>query len=351
MADQQQISKLKQGREEWNRWRAKNAGVYADLSGADLRGLVLREANLSGGDLRRTNLSEADLTGAELSSANLSGADLAGTNLRWADLRQSQLCEADLEGADLYKADLGWANLSGANLRRTAFSQTRIGWTIFADVDLSMAKELEAAIHYGPSTIGLDTIYRSKGKIADHFLLGIGVPKSAIPQVKLLATSACCTRFSSVFISHSTKDERFAARLCSNLQENGVRCWYAPHHMKGGEKIGRQIQDAIACYDKLLIVLSNSSMRSQWVRVEIANAKQREVQGSRRVLFPIRLVSVDRIRKWECLDTGTGRDMGPEIREYFIPDFSNWQEENFYQRALQALLRDLESMPEVDSCR
>ena len=66
-------------------------------------------ANLSGADLCGANLYEADLR-----VANLSGADLRGANLRMADLRMANLSGADLYEADLYEADLRGANLRGA---------------------------------------------------------------------------------------------------------------------------------------------------------------------------------------------------------------------------------------------
>jgi hypothetical protein len=32
-----------------------------------------------------------------------------------------------------------------------------------------------------------------------------------------------------------------------------------------------------------------------------------------------------------------------EIREYFIPDFSNWNDANSYQQAFQRLVKDLKA--------
>jgi hypothetical protein len=57
------------------------------------------------------------------------------------------------------------------------------------------------------------------------------------------------------------------------LQANGVRCWFAPHDIQGGRKIHDQIDEAIRLYEKLLLVLSDASMTSVWVKTEIANAK------------------------------------------------------------------------------
>jgi hypothetical protein len=47
------------------------------------------------------------------------------------------------------------------------------------------------------------------------------------------------------------------------------------------------------------------------------------------------------IREWSCPDPDTSKDTPREIREYFIPDFSNWKDERRYEVALQRLLGGL----------
>src|SRR5215471_13773510 len=118
----------------------------------------------------------------------------------------------------------------------------------------------------------------------------------------------------SCFISYSHQDEVFAHRLYDALQGKGVRCWYAPEDIKGGKKLHEQIDTAIRVYDKLLVVLSAHSMNSEWVKTEIAHARQQEVTQNRRMLFPIRLVDFEAIRTWTCFDADTGKDSAREIR-------------------------------------
>jgi hypothetical protein len=93
----------------------------------------------------------------------------------------------------------------------------------------------------------------------------------------------------------------------------------------------------------LLLILSEHSTNSEWVKTEIANARQREVREGRHMLFPISLVPFDAVREWKCFDTDTGKDSAREIREYFIPDFSNWKDHDCYQMALERLVRDLKA--------
>jgi len=148
-------------------------------------------------------------------------------------------------------------------------------------------------------------------------------------------------QFYSCFISYSTKDQEFAERFHDDLQNKGVRCWFAPHDMQSGKKIHEQIDEAIRLYDRLLLLLSGHSMESKWVKTEIANARAREEREKRRMLFPVRLVDFETLRNWKCFDADTGTDSAREIREYLVPDFSRWKDHDSYQKAFDRLLKDL----------
>ncbi len=209
------------------------------------------------------------------------------------------------------------------------------------DVDLSTVRGLETVQHYGPSTIGIDTLYRSQANIPEAFLRGAGVPDEMITYTKSLVGRPF--EYYSCFISYSSKDQEFAERLHADVLSKGVRCWFAPHDVQGGRKLHEQINQAISVHERLLLILSSHSMNSEWVKTEIARARQCEMQEHRQVLFPVRVVSFEAIRTLECFDADTGKDSAREIREYFIPDFSNWKNYNAYQEAFQRLLRDLKA--------
>src|SRR4030067_499963 len=70
------------------------------------------------------------------------------------------LIQADLSGAALSRAKLREANLSGADLSRAKLSNSLLWFTIFVDVDLSEVEGLDKVDHFGPSSIGIDTIYK-----------------------------------------------------------------------------------------------------------------------------------------------------------------------------------------------
>jgi len=376
MANPEHLEILKQGVEQWNKSRNEHPEVTPDLSeanldwahldGADLSGTDLSNANLSTAKLRGANLSWAELRGTYLVAADLGGAQLRGANLSGAILCGARVVEAilsgaDLSGADLRGADFSGAILKGANLKNADLKGGRLGEVIitaadlsgadfteavasrtnFANVDLSDAKGLETIRHDGPSTVGIDTIYKSRGKIPEAFLKGCGIPDEFIAYIGSMVGRPI--EFYSCFISYSTRDQEFAERLYADLQAKGVRCWFAPHDIKGGRKLHEQIDEAIRLHDRLLLILSEHSMSSEWVKTEIAKARKREVKEGKRVLFPVRLVKFEVLRDWECFDGDTGMDSAREIREYFIPDFSNWKDHDSYQTAFQRPVSDLKA--------
>lgn len=342
MANREHLAKLKEGVDAWNRWRMENSRVLPRLTQSDLAEMDLCNANLKWTDLRGACLLGARLRQADLRNANLGGADLRGATLYEANLSRAHLVTATLRLTDLVRA-----NLTGADLTKANLTMARVGFTTFVDVNLVGAKGLETLKHIGPSIIDVNTLYKFNGVTPDVFLRGSGVPEEFIEYMASLAGSA--SEFFSLFISYSTKDQVFAERLHADLQDKGVRCWFAPHDVRGGKKLHEQIDEAIRLHDKLLLILSPASMDSEWVKTEISKARKREVKEGRRVLFPIRLCTFETLRDWECFDADTGKDSAREIREYFIPDFSHWEERDPYWKAFDRLLNDLQGSPEPTS--
>ena len=263
MANKRHLARLKQGVAAWNQWRDENPKIWPDLREADLRGKDLREANLAGAFLNNALFHQTFLDGANLVEAQLIKTDLTLAHLTKAHLTRANLALTNLAGAnltdvDLTEAELSVANFQAANLMGTNFSKARIAGTIFMDVDLHIARGLETAIHLGPSSIGVDTLYRSKGEIPEVFLRGAGVPDEMITYTKSLVGRPF--EHNSCFISYSSKDEEFAEHLYADLQNKGVRCYFAQHDMRAGQKIHEQIEAAIQSHDRLLLILSEHSM-------------------------------------------------------------------------------------------
>jgi TIR domain-containing protein/pentapeptide repeat protein len=331
MANLEHLEILNQGVEAWNEWRREHPDVTPDLSAADLNGVDLSEADLS----------SANLVSADLSYANLSSARLIGADLSQADLGLASLHEANLVGAVLVDAVLIGTNLSSARLSGADFTSAELYSATFADNDLSEVKGLETVTHIHPSSIGVDTLYRSAGKIPEVFLRGCGIPDDFIAFIPSHFGIQQAIQFYSCFISYSTRDEEFARRLYSRMRDEKLRVWFAPEHIKGGQKLYEQIERAIQLHDRLLLVLSESSMESEWVITEIERARETEIKEGRRKLFPISIVEFDKVKTWRRFDADIGKDLAKEVREYFIPDFSNWKEHDAFEKAFERLLHDL----------
>ncbi len=331
MANQKHLDILKKGVDVWNHWRRQIPNIQPDLSNANLSqtNLVI----LDGGDVIEINLSRTQLKGADLFMANLLAADLSGANLSDANLKAAQLYATDLSGANLSRVSLINTHLDGANLDSADFYQAELGSTVFASVDLSKVIGLDTVKHFGPSTIGIDTIYRSQGNIPVGFLKGAGIDDTFIKYIRSLVGKPF--EYYSCFISYSSKDQDFAERLYADLQNNDVRCWFAPEDMKIGDKIRPRIEEAIRIHDKLLLVLSEHSVESTWVEKEIETAFEKERLQQKLVLFPIRLdeTVMQTTQAWAA-DIRRTRHIG---------NFSNWKSHDYYQKAFKRLLRDLKA--------
>jgi uncharacterized protein YjbI with pentapeptide repeats len=315
----------------------------ADLGRADLSKSILIRANLKGADLNRTDLYSADFGAALLNDADFSGANMCSANLK----------EANLTGAYLFEADLTGVDLSKATLNKTDLSKAIINNTVFGDVDFSEAIGLEVATHRGPSTIGFDTIYRSSGNVPEAFLRGCGFKDPQIAMVKLHRrglSSAQVTdilyhlhhvlvkgaiHYSSCFISYAHQDKLFAEKIHDDLQKSGVRCWFAPEDMKIGDPIHITIDRAIHRHEKLLLILSEHSIQSDWVEQEIATALEKEQDIKDRVLFPLR---VD-----DAIFKKSNGLVARIKRTRHIGDFRRWRNEQKYQEAFSQVLRDLKT--------
>jgi uncharacterized protein YjbI with pentapeptide repeats len=381
MVNQQQLQQLRQASKSWNVWREQHPGMLIKLAGADLieanlAGVNLSNAillgarltraklsyaNLSSADLgsaylMEANLTKANLNGAILTNAHLNDAHLNDANLAYATLNETDLSRANLTGANLertilananlFGADFSYANLSGANLRGANLLETdlsyahlsgadlshaTVGWTVFGDIDLRTVKGLETVQHLGPSTIGTNTIARSRGQIPKQFLREAGIHDQLTNSMQALAQSS--KEYFTHLINFSHFDTQFVNRLFTDLQGQSIHCWSTPEAELATWKPER-FDEAIRRYDRLLLVFSADSLASSWIQTAVQAALARERHINQTVLFPI------------CLDTALNKSSAywsvSLCQNRQINDFTGWeQKQQQYQRGLQQLLRNL----------
>ena len=154
-------------------------------------------------------------------------------------------------------------------------------------------KGLDSCRYVSASTIDHRTLAKS-GRLPLSFLQGCGLSDFEIEVAKLYQpdlTNSQITdiiyrisdirlsgliQFYSCFISYSSADHAFAERLYADLQNKGVRCWFAPEDIKIGDPVRRTIDTAIRLRDKLVLILSETSIVSDWVEHEVQQALEEE---------------------------------------------------------------------------
>src|SRR6185503_3694396 len=92
---------------------------------------------------------------------------------------------------------------------------------------------------------------------------------------------------SDIFVSYASQDRDAAFRIVAFLEQNGIRCWVAPRDVPPGMEYGEAIIHGIAQSRALVLILSDQSNDSQFVRKEV----ERAVSKTKPVL-PVRIREV-----------------------------------------------------------
>ncbi len=298
------------------------------------------ETRLGGTSFQGANLTAADFSFAWCDGTGNSGdaedelCASQSTSFSNAILDRAIFHNAHLTGVDFRNTSLIGTKFINCNLDGARFNNATLENTVFSRVDFSNAQGLDTVVHKGSSYLDVETLIASKGNLSEKFLRGCGIPNQFIEYLPSLV-SGSAIQYYSCFISYSSTDEGFARRLHADLQDNGVRCWFAPENLKIGAKIRPAIDQSIRLHDKLLIILSENSIRSQWVENEIETALEKERKDDKVVLFPVRVD--DTVMK-------TNQSWAAYIRNTRnIGDFSSWKEHDMYEKSLKRLLESLKA--------
>ncbi len=349
MANPEHVKILKQGVKVWNKWRDKNPDVKPDLGGTTLENANLRLANLKYADLSYANLSlaelwSANLWGTNLENANLSGVDLSNTSLINTKLRNANLNNANMWNAnfrdsnltdtDLTNANIALANFVGVNFGDTNFKNAELVETVFADTNLQRVKNLDKCKHLGPSSVDFQTLKKS-WPLPIKFLRGVGFPENFIEYLPSFLNEPFL--FYTCFISYSRKDEEFVDRLYADLQNKGIRCWQDKQDMKWGGRMFDEISKQIRFKEKVLLVLSEESVKSDWVADEVEKALEEEKRRGTDIIIPFSLDDA-----FMQTDEQWTRRLK---RSRNIGDFSGWKDHDKYKKAFDTLLKALQTEP------
>ncbi len=147
--------------------------------------------------------------------------------------------------------------------------------------------------------------------------------------------------FYSCFISYASQDKAFVTKLYEDLTGAGIRCWLDEKDLKIGDPIVKQISRAIDEHDRVLLVLSEASVKSSWVQREIQNTTALESAKKRTFLFPIRID--------DAIFSSSSSDPLDVVRYRHIGDFRNWKQADAYRKSFSRLVRDLAISSSVES--
>ncbi len=116
-----------------------------------------------------------------------------------------------------------------------------------------------------------------------------------------------------VFISHATADkDRFVLEFAKRLRSNGVDAWVDQWEMNPGDSLVDKIfEQGLKDSQAMIVVLSNYSIKSKWVREELNVAMVQKIEKSTK-LIPVRLDGCD---VPECL-RATIREDVTNLTEY-----------------------------------
>ena len=342
----------------------------ADLTGADLRMSDLSGANLTGAHLFRASLPRANLAGAQLAGCSLTRANLAnavmahaflkGADLSYASLSYVDLERADLSGANLTGADFSWANLSRADLRGAQLSGTSMtmtnltgadlrgarivksdfestilhrataGGTLFANCDLRSVIGLDSMMHGAPSTISLDTLARSGGRIPRLFLQGAGVAEPLIAAQDVLTSER--RTYPTLLLIGSKDDSGLAEGLCQAMSEAHIPTWALYPDDEDALNTGESSLDHVVYYDRLALICTDAALENPLTSRYFAELVRTASQGAAAPLIALGFGELfyerqDRLcnslRKGETMDFRDGYQSALDtlVRELSAPVF------------------------------
>jgi hypothetical protein len=73
-----------------------------------------------------------------------------------------------------------------------------------------------------------------------------------------------------VFLSHAHQDVALTKRFATELRRHKVKCWFSEHHIQGGQQWQEEIGAALRRCDFFIVLLTRASVRSKWVKHEVA---------------------------------------------------------------------------------
>lgn len=89
------------------------------------------------------------------------------------------------------------------------------------------------------------------------------------------------------FISYSNNDRNYVEKLAKDLLNAGVNVWFDKWEIEVGDSLIEKIQNGISQNDFLIVILSQASVKSNWVKRELNLALMEELSQSKIIVLPV----------------------------------------------------------------
>ena len=309
--------------------RFSGFGPQFDLRSCRFRGAFFRECDFAEGNFDLSDLTEARFIGCNFTRASLRRTRLASTSFQGCALQEAAFADSKLDGAEFVSCVFGATVLAGLDLSGVRFDGNQhLASSYILD---SIGPTVRAEVSRDPES-------RLPSSTAD-FLVAAGVTPERLAD--LVSDAGRPLQTQPFFLSYSSADKAFAHRLVDDLHEAGLRVWMDVHEFQIGERIEDAISRGISSSGRVLLVVSEHSLRSSWIEKEVTKAVEAEGDAGRSILFPLRLDNA-------VLEQKDGH-LGSLLRGRHIADFTRWQDDEAYRRSFSRLVRDLTIQASLDA--
>lgn len=107
-----------------------------------------------------------------------------------------------------------------------------------------------------------------------------GMPPRQLPSQRTSTTTK-------LFVSYNHADSVFVNKLERDLASHGAEVWRDVREIRVGESVIRKIREGIDRCDYFIVVLSQKSIKSEWVQREIDVATTHELETGKRKVLPV----------------------------------------------------------------
>jgi hypothetical protein len=95
-----------------------------------------------------------------------------------------------------------------------------------------------------------------------------------------------------LFLSHAHEDQQFVDWLNEKLRAMNLTVWYDKFEILEGDAILEKMDEGLRGSEFLIVVVSEASLRSRWVKAELEPKILQQIEGGQVTVLPLALGDV-----------------------------------------------------------